>query len=82
MADDKAANLQSVLDAFAGTATSVQAFRYGGEDDAVAAFDSAEAARQWQLVEPGLRGLQEQFGTDNYDLPEAVQNPACATGIP
>jgi hypothetical protein len=82
MADDKSANLQSVLDAFAGSTTSVQAYRYGGEDETVAAFNSAEAARKWDRVEPELRGLQAQFGADNYDLPQDVPNVACASARP
>ncbi|HLF30225.1 MAG TPA: DUF2608 domain-containing protein [Xanthomonadales bacterium] len=82
MADDKAGNLQAVLGAFAGSATSVQAFRYGGEDATVAAFDHAEAVRQWNLVEPDLRGLQAQFGADNYDLPAASAKTACSAVSP
>jgi endonuclease/exonuclease/phosphatase family metal-dependent hydrolase len=77
MADDKAENLQAVLDALADQPVSVQALRYDREDTRVAEFDAAQAAAQWQMVEPALLQLQEVFGTDNYQLPEPVRPEGC-----
>ncbi len=81
MADDKPDNLQAVMDAFAGSATSVQAFRYGREDDVVAAFDGVQAVRQWQQARPALQQLQRLFGPDNFDLPEEVAVDGCAETV-
>lgn len=78
MVDDKPDNLRAVMDAFAGSTTSVQAFRYGREDDVVAAFDGEQAARQWQQARPALRQLQQLFGPDNFDLPDEVAAHGCA----
>jgi hypothetical protein len=81
MADDKPDNLQAVMDAFAGSATSVQAFRYGREDDVVAAFDGEQAARQWQQARPALQQLQRLFGPDIFDLPQEVAADGCAETV-
>ena len=80
MADDKAENLQDVLDALAGQPVSVQALRYNREDARVAAFDAELAASQWQQVEPALLQLQAIFGDDNYHLPEPALPNDCVAG--
>ncbi|MEJ8569801.1 DUF2608 domain-containing protein [Elongatibacter sediminis] len=77
MADDKEKNLQHVLDRFAGTGVSIQAYRYGREDATVEAFDPAEAARQWESVNDALRRLQEVFGPDHLELPASDLPPGC-----
>ena len=81
MADDKPDNLQAVMDAFAGSTTSVQAFRYGREDGVVAAFDGEQAARQWRQARPALQQLQRLFGPDIFDLPEEVAVDGCAETV-
>jgi len=78
MADDKQDNLKAVMKAFSWTPTKVQAWRYTREDDQVAAFDPDDAAAQWEAVRPALMQIEEQFGPDNFDLPE----PAARTGCP
>ena len=78
MADDKRQNLQAVLDAFAGSATSVQAFRYSREDPVVASFDDDSANRQWQELEPALQAIEDEFGPDNFDLPDEAEPVDCA----
>jgi len=77
MADDKQENLQHVLDAFAGTSASVQAFRYSREDAVVAAFDGEQTVADWKKAEPALLALQEVFGPDNFQLPEPHSPPGC-----
>jgi hypothetical protein len=77
MADDKAENLQHVLDALAGRESTVQAFRYSREDPVVAAFDETQAADQWHLVEPALLQLQKVFGPDHFRLPEPARPEGC-----
>jgi endonuclease/exonuclease/phosphatase family metal-dependent hydrolase len=78
MADDKPENLQHVLEALAGQATSVQALRYNREDARVAAFDGGQTVAQWRLAEPALLQLQALFGSDNFELPL----PALPEGCP
>lgn len=82
MADDKEENLQDVLDAFAETATSVQALRYNREDARVAAFDGAQTVAEWKLAEPALLQLQAVFGPDNFHLPEPAVPQGCPSGQP
>jgi len=77
MADDKQENLQHVLDAFTGTSSSVQAFRYSREDAVVAAFDGEQTVADWKKAEPALLALQEVFGPDNFQLPEPHSPPGC-----
>lgn len=82
MADDKPENLQHVLDALAGQATSVQALRYNREDARVAAFDSAQTVTQWRLAEPALLQLQALFGSDNFQLPQPALPEGCPASRP
>ena len=77
MADDKAENLESVMDAFGGSNTAVQAWRYSGEDANVSALDTAEAAKLWDMVRPALAKLELVFGQDNFDLPPHVVREGC-----
>lgn len=77
MADDKAHNLQAVLDAFADSPVSVQAFRYNREDTVVAAFDDENADRQWQTLKPALQIIEDEFGPDNFDLPDTPASADC-----
>ena len=77
MADDKPKNLNQVLAAFAGTRTSIQAIHYTREDAAVARFDPASAAKQWEAVKPALLQLQSEFGPDNFNLPADTQDKSC-----
>lgn len=78
MADDKPENLAAVMETFTGTGTWVHAWRYTAEDGNVAAFDGQEAATQWEMLEPALQTINRVLGPDNYDLPVAEPNPACA----
>ncbi len=82
MADDKAKNLQAVMEAFAGSNTSVQAFRYNREDPLVQAFDGTAADQQWRSVYPALQSVQNQFGADNFDLPAPVRPEGCPPAQP
>lgn len=71
--DDKAANLDAVLERFVETETRVHAWRYTREDKAVAAFDAETAARQWDVLRPALNTVEMVLGPDNYSLPERVE---------
>jgi hypothetical protein len=77
MADDKQENLQAVMEAFEGSGTAVHAWRYSREDANVAAFNSEEAAAQWNAVKPALMKIELIFGTDNFDLPAQVVREGC-----
>ena len=75
--DDKAENLDAVMETFGSSATSVHAWRYTREDSSVAAFDAEEAERMWNELKPSLLEIQEVLGPDNYDLPEEAPRPGC-----
>jgi hypothetical protein len=77
MADDKAENLQAVMETFEGSGTAVHALRYSREDANVAALDTQEAAAQWAAVRPALMKLELIFGQDNFDLPPQVVREGC-----
>ena len=77
MADDKAENLEAVMETFTGTGTWVHAWRYTREDANVAAFDATEAASQWDTLRPALEVIEQVLGPDNYALPEKVVRAEC-----
>lgn len=77
MADDKERNLMAVLESFLGSGTSVLAWRYSREDDAVDALDHSAAGKQWDSVRPALQKIQQIMGPDNYDFPEYVVPQGC-----
>ena len=81
MVDDKLYNLQNVLDSFADSPVTVQAWRYTREDAAVERFDAAEADNQWRALSPLLLEMQDLLGPDHYDLPDQSLPVECeATG--
>jgi len=82
MADDKAENLQSVMETFESSGTAVQAWRYSREDANVAALDTQEAAAQWNAVRPALMKIEQIFGPDNFDLPAQVVREGCGSMDP
>ena len=82
MADDKAENLQSVMETFEGSGTAVQAWRYSREDANVATLDTREAAAQWEAVRPALMKIEQIFGPDNFDLPAQVVREGCGVMDP
>jgi hypothetical protein len=77
MADDKAENLQAVMETFEGSGTAVHAWRYSREDDNVATLDTQESAAQWNAVKPALMKIEQIFGPDNFDLPAQVVREGC-----
>ena len=77
MADDKKRNLRAVMETFAGTGTSIHAWRYNREDAAVAALDRSAARAQWDALRPALQQIQQVTGPDNFDFPEYVVPPEC-----
>jgi len=79
MADDKERHLRAVLETFAGSGTSVHAWRYSREDAAVASLDHAAADAQWDSVKPALRKIQQVMGPDNFDFPEHVVPEGCGS---
>jgi len=81
MVDDKAYNLQYVLDSFVNTTTSVQAYRYNREDPVLRRFDAHQAADQWQLLLPALQQMQQLFGADNFDIPDQAPPADCEAGM-
>jgi hypothetical protein len=77
MADDKAENLQAVMETFQGSGTSVHAWRYSREDANVGAMNTQQAAAQWDAVRPALMTIEEIFGTDNFEVPEPSRPEGC-----
>jgi len=77
MADDKAENLQAVMNTFEGSGTAIHAWRYTREDANVAALDTQEAAAQWGAIKPALMKIEQIFGPDNFDLPAQVVREGC-----
>jgi hypothetical protein len=82
MADDKAENLQAVMETFEGSGTAVHAWRYSREDDNVATLDTQESAAQWNAVKPALMKIELIFGPDNFDLPAQVVREGCGVMEP
>ena len=82
MADDKAENLQAVMETFEGSGTAVHAWRYSREDSTVASLDTREAAAQWDAVRPALMKIEQIFGRDNFDLPAQVVREGCGVVEP
>jgi hypothetical protein len=79
MVDDKQANLQQVMKAFAWSTTKVHAWHYTREQPVVAAFDPAAAARQWDALRPALEQIEKTLGPDNFDLPADAPRPGCGS---
>jgi len=77
VADDKAEHLQAITETFAGSATSVHAWRYSREDDNVEALNTQEAAAQWDAVRPALMTIEAVFGADNFEVPEPPLPESC-----
>jgi len=77
MADDKAENLQSVIETFEASGTAIQAWRYSREDHNVATLDTRESAEQWNAVRPALMKIEQIFGTGNFNLQPQVVREGC-----
>ena len=82
MADDKAENLQAVMETFEGSGTAVHAWRYSREDANIATLDTQKAAAQWKAVRPALIKIERIFGPDNFDLPPQVVREGCGVMEP
>ena len=82
MADDKAENLQAVMETFEGSGTAVHAWRYSREDSNVTTLDTQEAAAQWDAVRPALMKIEQIFGPDNFDLPAQFTREGCGVAEP
>jgi len=78
-ADDKAQNLQDMMETYEGSGIAIHAWRYSREDDIVAALDGQEAAAEWDAVKPALMKIEQIFGTDNFDLPAQVVREGCSS---
>jgi hypothetical protein len=77
VADDKAENLQAVMETFQGSGTSVHAWRYSREDANVGAMNTQQAAAQWDMLRPALMTIEAVFGPDNFQLPEQPLPEGC-----
>lgn len=77
MADDKQKNLDAVKATFSALDVPVRAWRYSGEDENVADFDSGKANAEWQAIDAALRQIQKVLGPDNYDLSSAQLSEDC-----
>jgi hypothetical protein len=77
MADDKARNLQAVMDAFNAMDIAVHAWRYAGEDEARVAYDPLQATREWEQIRPALQQIQVLMGPDNFDFPPYAHPEGC-----
>jgi hypothetical protein len=82
MVDDKAENLQSVMETFEGSGIAVHAWRYSREDANVSELNTQEAAAQWGAVRPALMKIEQVFGPDNFELPAQVVPEGCETANP
>jgi len=81
MADDKAENLQAVMETFEGSGIWVHAWRYSGEDINVAALNIPEAAAQWNAARPALMTIEEVFGPDNFELAPPSARKGCPVEV-
>jgi hypothetical protein len=81
MADDKAENLQAVMETFEGSGIWVHAWRYSGEDVNVAALNIPEAAAQWDAARPALMTIEEVFGPDNFELAPPSARKGCPVEV-
>jgi len=81
MADDKAENLQAVMETFEGSGIWVHAWRYSGEDVNVAALNIPEAAAQWNAARPALMTIEEVFGPDNFELAPPSARKGCPVEV-
>jgi len=77
IADDKQKNLDAIKETFGALDVAVHAWRYSGEDENVAGFDTGKANAEWELIEGALRQIQQVLGTDNYDLSTATLPAEC-----
>lgn len=77
MVDDKERNLRAVMETFAGTGTSVHAWRYSREDGVVNSFDRDKATELWLQIRPTLRQVLTMLGRDNFYFPEYVSPVGC-----
>jgi len=77
IADDKQKNLDAIKETFGALDVAVHAWRYSGEDENVAGFDTGKANAEWELIEGALRQIQQVLGPDNYDLSDAVIPAEC-----
>jgi len=75
--DDKQKNLDAIKETFAALDVPVRAWRYSGEDENVASFDTTKANAEWESIEDALRQIQQVLGPDNYDLSNAVLPAEC-----
>jgi hypothetical protein len=80
MVDDKADNLNAVMETFMGSGTAIHAWRYSREDANVAMLDREEAAAQWDDLRPALLKIQQVLGPDNYKLPPQAEREGCSSG--
>ena len=79
IADDKADNLNAMMETFMGTGTATHAWRYSREDVTVALLDREEATAQWDAIRPALMKIQQILGPDNYDLPQEAVREGCSS---
>jgi hypothetical protein len=77
IADDKQKNLDAIKETFSALDVPVRAWRYSGEDENVAGFDTAKANAEWESIEAALRQIQQVLGPDNYNLDSAVLPAEC-----
>ena len=77
MADDKAKNLDAVVERFEGTGTVIHGWRYNREDAVVNRFDADAAMVQWRKVRPALLQLLEEFGAVHYDVSAETRPEGC-----
>lgn len=77
IADDKASNLQAVLETFEGSGTAVHAWRYTREDGVVSSFDREKATELWLKIRPVLQQVLAMLGRDNFYFPNYVAPQGC-----
>jgi hypothetical protein len=77
IADDKQKNLDAIKEIFTALDVPVRAWRYSGEDENVAGFDTAKANAEWKSIEAALRQIQQVLGPDNYNLDTAALPDEC-----
>ena len=82
IADDKMENLQNFAETAAENDVPLYGFHYQGEAEQVAGFDTTAANQQWQRLWQALLTVQQEFGPDNFQIPESQGPVDCQLVAP
>ncbi len=77
VADDKVDNLEAYRETALDKGISLRAFHYTGEEDTIEHFSGEHAEAQWERLWQSLVTIQEEFGTDHFDIPGVNRPENC-----